>query len=248
MIPLSRSAATSLIGLFIVWVFFVVQSGLGWNPLGVNWDFTNPGAFGDSFGPLSALMASIAAVSAIATYRAQSAELIRVVDREQESDKAARKSAFEKTFFQLLEHHRNNVASIDIDGSGPQRVGQDAFRSMVYVFRNNQSIGWDNSWKLTYEKYNNDLAHYFRFLYHLVKFVDDQEIEGKYFYIQILRATLSESELILLAANCAYGEGREKFKSLIEAYSLLHNMSVDSKSFFSFPKVFSAQAFDRSDG
>lgn len=245
MIPLDRQLAALLAILFAIWVLFVVLSGLGWNPFAADWDFTNSGAFGDSFGPLSALMASVAAVSAIATYRAQNAELERVRQREAANDKAAEKAEFERTFFQLLDHHRQTVGSIDLEGSGSQRVGQDAFRSMLFMLKNNISAGLPATWNKTYDKYKNDLGHYFRFLYHIVKFVDNSSVENKYFYIQILRATLSESELVLIGANCCYGEGVDKFKELVERYALLHNLSEEARRTYLFNEMFAAGAFER---
>lgn len=245
MIPLNFKATIALVAFFAIWISFVVLSGLGWNPLNADWNFTNSGAFGDSFGPLSALMASVAAISAIATYRAQSKELERIRRREAANDKAAEKAEFERTFFQLLDHHRQIVASIDLEGSGSQRVGQDAFRSMLYMLKNNLSVGLEASWTKTFEKYKNDLGHYFRFLYHVVKFVDQNQVENKYFYIQIVRATLSESELVLIGVNCAYGEGVEKFKGLVEKYALLHNLSEEARGTYLFYNMFALAAFDR---
>ncbi|MFW2349898.1 putative phage abortive infection protein [Qipengyuania sp.] len=222
-----------------------MASGLGWNPLNTSWNFTNTGAFGDSFGPLSAGMASVAALSAIATYRAQSTELERTKKRDRETDKQNARLAFERTFFQLLDHHRQNVSNIDLDGSGPQRTGQDAFRSMVYYLRNHTATGMRSAWGKTFSKYQNDLGHYFRFLYHFVRFIDRSGVQDAYFYIQILRATLSESELILLGANCAYGEGAEKFRDLVERYSLLHNLSSKAIDEFEIRGAFAETAFQR---
>ena len=83
-------------------------------------------------------------------------------------------------------------------------------------------------------------------MYHIVNFVESSEIENKYFYVRILRASLSDSELTLLALNCAYGEGREKFKRLVEDYSLLHNFSPELKARWKHEDVFEDSAFDLS--
>jgi hypothetical protein len=223
----------------------VLISGAGFNPLGISWDFSNNGEFGDSFGPISAVMASLAALSAIATFNAQSRELDRIKERERESDKRAEKVSFEHAFFQLLQHHQKNVAEIDVDGSGGRKTGQDAFRSMLYYFRNKSGDSDFDKWQTTYEHYRNDLGHYFRFLYHLCRYVDRSPFEDKYFYMQIVRATLSESELILIGLNCAHGEGREKFKEIVEEYSLMHNLSLEGRTKHNFTSIFALTAFDR---
>ena len=149
--------ATAVIGLgMLAWVAVIIGSGAGINLFGrVNWDFSNPGAFGDSFGPLSALMASIAAVSAIAAYRSQTSEVtslqlrqaaddeassqerMRSLAREEELDRRVQKTTFEGTFFKLLDSFRSIVADIHIRTShGATKSAQDAFQSILFFTEN----------------------------------------------------------------------------------------------------------------
>ena len=245
-----------------LWVALIVSSGAGWNPLKVSWNFSNSGAFGDSFGPISALMASVAAISAIMAYRSQSQEIERLHAREVEEDRLrrldderrqqrdiiedvnTRKSLFEGTFFKLLDAFRSIVSETDVGAPGSQKVARDAFKSMVRYMVNRSSSGDHHvSWKMTSEYYQNDLNHYFRFLYHVIRFVDESEIENKYFYIRLVRAHLSESEIVLVALNCAYGNGREKFLPLVEKYSLLHNISESAKKRWKLKDSMNSSAF-----
>lgn len=76
--------------------------------------------------------------------------------------------------------------------------------------------------------------HYFRHLYQIIKFIDSSkfldksdEIKERYKYTSILRATLSPYELIWLFYNCISLYGNQKFKPLIEKYSLLKNIRED---------------------
>lgn len=71
--------------------------------------------------------------------------------------------------------------------------------------------------------------HYFRSLYRLIKFIDeaDEKIippEEKYKYTALVRATLSQYELVLIYYNCLSNVGNVKFKPLVEDYSLLKNL------------------------
>jgi uncharacterized membrane protein len=87
-----------------------------------------------------------------------------------------------------------------------------------------------------YEKYQSDFGHYFRNLYRIFKLVDtskffvsEKEIETqilkrKYRYTSIARAQLSDYELLWLFYNGISENGIEKFKPLIEKYSLLKNL------------------------
>jgi len=95
--------------------------------------------------------------------------------------------------------------------------------------------------KLLYGKwfiiFNAELGHYFRHLYHIVKFVDNnsyfslskkEKYLKEYDYIKILRAQLSNSELVLLSLN-ALSENGTKFKPLIEKYELLKNINLETE-------------------
>lgn len=243
----SRSQITVIGVGVVVWMATIILSGLGFSVFDAKWDFTNPGAFGDSFGPLSAVMASIAALSAIGAYRSQQTEIQRQKAREAEDDKRARKSEFEATFFRLLEAFRNIVSETDTHSSsgGPSKQARDAFKTMLSRYRReaDRLSNKGEAWKRTYGYYRNDLGHYFRFLYHVVRFVDRAAGIEKYFYARLVRALLSESELTLVALNCAYGEGEEKFKPLIERYALLHNLSDEARQKWQLDTSFTPEAF-----
>lgn len=72
--------------------------------------------------------------------------------------------------------------------------------------------------------------HYFRNLYRIVKFIDEQEdnllnYRKKYDYIaNNVRSILSKYELIWLYYNCLNEAGNTKFKPLVEKYTLLKNL------------------------
>ena len=188
-------------------------------------------------------MAAIAAISAVGALRFQQSELARARLREEEEDKRNSIADFERAFFQLLEHHRSIVNSIDIESSGASRTGQDGFRSIIYYFERRSQPGQIESWKQTFEKYKNDLGHYFRFLYHIIRFVDSKPNVDRYSYAQLIRATLSESETLALALNCVWGEGLEKFKPLVERYALLHNLSEQRIEKYKLRGLFEPAAF-----
>lgn len=97
-----------------------------------------------------------------------------------------------------------------------------------------------------YKEVQTDYGHYFRNLYRIVKFVDEStfvsnndsdnideemlELENhkcRYKYISIVRSQLSDYELLWLFYNCLSINGFEKFKPLIEKYSLLKNLPKD---------------------
>ena len=70
--------------------------------------------------------------------------------------------------------------------------------------------------------------HYFRHLYKIIQFVDDQgfSFSEAYQYVALLRGTLSRYELVWIYYN-ALNPVFYKFQELIEKYSLLKNMRED---------------------
>ena len=213
-------------------------------------------------------MASLAALGAIATFRAQSNEIVRVklrdeqidqglledrqraISREFLADERAARQSFEVTFFQLLNTLQSVVRNLDVEIYS-RRVdsGQDAFRALLRRFKSDvhgPKVDRKKSWEEFSESYKNDLNHYFRMLYHIVKYIKSGPVNNSYFYIQILRSMLSDSELSLLALNCEYGHGREKFKHLVEEFALLHNLSQAEKEHWNLLELYDSGAFEYS--
>ena len=91
-----------------------------------------------------------------------------------------------------------------------------------------ESVAIEN-YKFIYEKEQAKLGHYFRHLYHIVKYIHKSDLitpEQKKHYAALLRAQLSAYELILLLYNSLVEDlGYPKFKYLVDKYDLLQNMN-----------------------
>ncbi|MGI9527127.1 MAG: putative phage abortive infection protein [Weeksellaceae bacterium] len=91
-----------------------------------------------------------------------------------------------------------------------------------------ESVAIENYSKV-YDKEQASLGHYFRNLYHIVKYIHFSNLvtdEHKLHYAAILRAQLSAYELVLLLYNCLVEDlGYPKFKFLVDKYDLLQNMN-----------------------
>ncbi|MCB9257581.1 MAG: putative phage abortive infection protein [Chitinophagales bacterium] len=162
-----------------------------------------------------------------------------------EQNQTLRQQRFDNTFFQLLNTHSNIVSSMDLrkysEKSSVISEGRDCFdifyqRLEIYIKTQNnskikidpKSANLDDTFKgydLFFEKNQNNLGHYFRNLYHIIKYIDKSEIENKKTYTNFVRAQLSSHELALIFYNCLTEYGNDKFKPLIEKYSLLKNMN-----------------------
>lgn len=229
---------------FVGWSIIVWQSGLGWNPSGEAWDFESTGQLGDSFGVVGALMGSTAALFAMLTYIESRSQNESLTQRE------ARR-ANEEHFFRLLDARLSIVSGTSIGPAGKLKVGQEAFESMAKSFTGRWS-GFSPSeagehYASKYDSRKGELGHYFRTTYHILKFVDERFGPDAYHYARLLRAQWSNNEQILIALNCAFGEGSVRFKPLIEKYAMLHNLHESDIERMNMRAYFLSGAFERSE-
>lgn len=148
-----------------------------------------------------------------------------------------RRQNFETALFQLLALHNSNINGIEL----PQGTNHYPLKGRAVFMVWHQTLqafyrGVSTNEKITIEKekavhaYVNfyharqhDLAHYFRTLYHIFKFIRDSSFENKRQYTSLVRAQLSAGELALLFYNCISPFG-EKFKPLVEEFGLLEHL------------------------
>lgn len=161
---------------------------------------------------------------------------------------------FENTFFQLMSLHNEIVESINMDinekgvpdksgGGGQKIIGRDCFVEYYRIYKRFFHFSFEeiriselddemarelinNSYVLFFEESQADLGHYFRNLYAIIRFVDKSKIKDKGFYIDLVRAHLSNYELILLFFHCLSSHGR-LMKPLVEKYAMLQNLPHD---------------------
>lgn len=162
-----------------------------------------------------------------------------------EQNNTLRQQRFENTFFQLLGLFNSIVNSLDIRNIRTLAVttsGRDCFVVFYKRLANhiNSIMYGDGSdmqdlseatavqaveaYDILYSENKSDMSHYFRTIYHIIKFIDKSEIEDKKQYISIARAQLSSYEQILIFYNCLHENGNRKFKPLIEKYALFKNI------------------------
>ncbi|RNC89151.1 MAG: hypothetical protein ED558_17500 [Oricola sp.] len=150
-----------------------------------------------------------------------------------------KRQAFESTFFQLLRLLHEITDNIDLIkniGQAGQSVtkGKDVFPvfikriSRLYNSKTNLSHSKSeraiHAYEMFYIDHNTDLGHYFRFLYNILKYVDNTDIENKKFYTNLVRAQLSDAEVRILYMNALSEHGNEKMKPYVETYSMLKNL------------------------
>jgi hypothetical protein len=211
------------------------------------------GVFGDAFGAVNALFSGLALAGVIVAiflqrielrYQREELGLTREELHGQREELASqsvsmRRQTVESTFFQLLSLLNEIARTIKANaGTNTPYDGYQAF----YVAANQLTSRYVNtgpfegSDKIKHDSItaifrdvclsdNSDFGHYFRTLYHIIKFVDSsEEIKDKHRYTAFVRAQLSAPVLTLLFFNGLSEFGRYKFKKLVETYALLEHM------------------------
>ena len=204
-------------------------------------DFRDTGQIGDTIGGIMGPFVAIAA--AILTFLAFWVQF--KANEQQRKDIALER--FESNFFELLHFHQEITNGLllkcNMKTRPSEEKGRDVFQLLYegtiitggYVGIKDIIKSNVNNWN---DKYLNSpigfLDHYFRLLYRILKYIDDSQkkipemtLSKRYEYTSIVRATLSQYELVLLFYNCLSSNGREKFKPLIERYAIFNNLRVE---------------------
>lgn len=223
-------------GIAILIVFVINLFSIGKSTFGEWGDF-----FGGVLNPILMFLTFMGLIITIviqqSELRESRVEFKRSADALVEQGRNTRKQSFEATFFQMLTIHNDIVNSIDLrkdDGAITQ--GRDCF-NVFYTRLNKQyrrdldkymgggqsdDVALNHAYETFWKTHQTELGHYYRYLYNVVRFVAESEyVEGP--YIRLIRAQLSDQELLMLFYNCtsAHGEG---FKRYIEEFALLDNM------------------------
>ncbi|MBU1237974.1 MAG: putative phage abortive infection protein [Gammaproteobacteria bacterium] len=248
----SRSKPETYFGLVVLLLLvFVIWGISGWALHAL----PDRGTFGDMFGAINALFSGLAFASLVYTVFLQRRELtlqrqeLSLTRSELEGQKlqlsaqndVLRIQNFENTFFQLLKLLNDIVNSIDLVGSDSNVIrGRDCFNTFFRRFRNAYNYSKKDhpnddacaraliAYEIFYKDIQGEIGHYFRTLYNIIKFVHQSDIQNKRFYTNLVRAQLSSQELSLLFYNCASALGSQKFKPLVEEYSLLKTLPRES--------------------
>lgn len=196
------------------------------------------GQFGDYVGGILNPLFSLTALFALLyTIKLQSKELHESTEQLKASAEALAlqnnvmlRQQFETTFFQMLDLFNEIIRGME---RSSETKGRSCTRSLSKTL---QSRLQDARKENINSQYRDDfynvygylLGHYFLNLYNIIKFVDKSSLadEDKKFYTNIVRAQLSEYELVLLFYNClCLDEAQEKFLPLVRKYRLLKHLN-----------------------
>ena len=198
------------------------------------------GAYGDMYGSANALFTALAFAGVIITLifqlkeleltrnelSGQRQELANQKEQLEIQNKTFKKQQFENTFFSLLRINIDIVSALEIVEGGQVRYAGKTCLSLQKRMLHGyikDGLSINESFNRLFEKDQPHLGHYFRQLYHIIKFIDD-EGSDRMRYANFMKAQLNNDELVLIAYNGASVHG-ENFRHLIERYGLLENIT-----------------------
>jgi len=225
---IALTTVTAVIGTVIIYACFIIY--MTW-PIST-YSIDKAGVFGDSFGILTSVFSGLAFAGVIWTVLSQLEELS--ITRDQ-----LKNQGIENAFFQMLRLHNEMLNEIDLSDKSAQGIIVTTGRDVISVFRDRLRTrfhkinaserdlsekekaekAYDNFW----QQHQSELAHYFRFLFNLFRFVYESESDKKDLYAKLVRAQLSNQELALLFYNCLSPQGAN-FMKYAEEYALFDNL------------------------
>ena len=199
------------------------------------------GSFGDFFGgvlnPIFSLLAFLALLTTIilqaSELKSTRKELKKSAKAQQEQseslklqNEATKLQIFENTFFSLLSEV-NSLLDDFLMENKEKKIDENIEKSIK-----SEIIHSKDKLKEEFSNINNGLMKtYFIMLYQLLKYVDNNNIENKKFYKNIVRANLDNKILALLAINCYVYDFKE-YKSFLDKYSFFEHLDISSDQLF----------------
>ncbi len=217
-----------------------------WDILLVNKNIKDFGQWGDFFGGiLNPILTFLTFIGLMITIVLQQLELKESRKEFKKSAKSLKKQAkhmeiqtFENTFFKMLELHNNIVENLKYkkqiiipQGTRTVYTGREIFEVLFNEFIEKNRIKPINTYINDIQiKQNHVLGQYFRNLYQILKFINQQEKvldKDLQDYANILRAQLSSYELIFLFLNCFDGVSDSgQFRDLLIKFSFLQHFPI----------------------
>lgn len=204
------------------------------------WSIANAGVFGDSFGILTSLFSALAFIGVLLTYFSQKEESRDQKKELLENRIELKKQRFENSFFQMLKIHNEIINSMAIDYGGSKKEGRVVLNDLKLrlhgLFENFEMTRLEpepaiiRSFNVFYDEQGYQLAHYFRFLYNIFRFLSESDIEGKELYVRLVRAQISNRELYMIYYNALTLRGAN-FKKYIIEFELMDNLSKEELCF-----------------
>ena len=217
------------------------------------------GTFGDYVGGVfGAVTGLVSVVFLYFTYQKQQEIFLKQQDQ-------TLRQQFEQNFFQLLNGFRGLLPNMRNKSGekGKEVVGLAFFKTFrgliekdiddickpqdaltnLNALQTREKI--NEKYVTAFQTESDQLGHYFRTLYHLLKYIDGHcpTEESKKAYADLVQAQMNTDELYLTCINGISSYGRKKMYPLLNKWSFLENLAIDENKaiqqlvYFYYPKT-----------
>ena len=256
-----KVSKTSWIAILVGIGILALWAGSWW---WISQHFQNPnehGTFGDMFGTINALFSGLAFAGLIVTLLYPKEELtlqreeLKATREEMKSqrmefekqNKTLKRQRFENTFFNMLSLQNEIVAGLSYEVTNPTSYKVVQYKSREVFSAVCLHANFPTS-PISKSRIHPLFNHYFRYLYRIYKYIDNTDLIAngeRYDYTCIVRSQLSDYELVMIFYNCLTENGCEKFKPLIEKYTVFNNLRPELLADENDQSLYAASAYNR---
>lgn len=215
-------------------------------------ELTETGLFGDSWGAFTSIFSALGFCGVLWSIKLQRDATKQIELDAKKRELSEKLRDFENSFFNMLNILQTIIKDMRVGGDDKKikKEGRQVFTHYYYRFKNTTIKKYDinpvayldrqafslskekkilsNSFEIFFRGRSGNFSHYFRYVYNMFKFIDCADIDDKdkEKYSKILRAQISNYELMILFYNCNGPYGK-KFESYINKYALFDNLPID---------------------
>ena len=242
-IAIKLSSSLSLVFLvFLFLIFFLPVCSGGEDCSRSRYEYlqySSPNEIGDTLAGVSGTLAFLWLITTVfmqgKELREQRKEISRQADEAQRANASMKSQEFENSFYGLIRAYGDLVAELDISkrGSGHKLCeGRDCFTFFYRSFnksyrkklaKHDEPTALFYAYKDLWNKHSNDLGHYFRLVYNILRFLDEAKGLCEARHVRIFRAHLSNSELLIIYYNCLSADGARLVR-YAEKFALFDNL------------------------
>lgn len=214
-------------------------------------DASQRGVFGDSWGAFTSIFSAMGFCGVLWTIKLQMDATKKIEDDFRKKEESEKIRDFENSFFNMLSILQALIRDMKVEGSSGITLAEGR-HVFLYFFRrfkaeirrkNGTLLDFDSRDKIEIEKASKqmsnayrfyfrsraqNLSHYYRYVYNMFKIIHESDLSSinKKKYANILRAQLSNYELLMLFYNANFVHGR-KFEMYMNSYAILDNLPAE---------------------
>ena len=214
-------------------------------------DSAEKGVFGDSWGAFTSIFSALGFCGVLWTLKLQREATRKIEMDSLKRDESEKLRDFENSFFNMLSILQTLIKDMRVENASGRKLAEGRhvflyfykrfkkevrlkngrrldFNTQDYSDVQQASLLMSNEYRFFFKNRAQNLSHYFRYVYNMFKIIHESELcnVDKKKYANILRAQLSNYELLMLFYNANFVHGK-KFILYVNSYAIMDNLPVE---------------------